>query len=294
MRCGCRSAWKKVKKGNSLIVLCCSGPDDARRGPVVEGGGEGIRPRVEGAGEVAREDREAPGAEPDPKVAAREPQPEAGGRDERKAGERREREVVRGQRRDARELGLRRGEQVPPVVVVDRRARKPGVRGRHGGVAGQRVHEREVHELFGADDGRSDGPKDDEDAGRGPEEDRRELLLVSPDRLADRRGFVGAAAAGEPPDGGHGQDDREQRDPAEARRIQQQRDRPAQIRDDREAQGSREQRGVPAVAEVRAQHREDGEAQNLRRQGPCQNVPHAVRSIVDERRGRAACTAEVA
>ncbi len=25
-RCGCRSAWKNVKKGNSLIVLYCSGP----------------------------------------------------------------------------------------------------------------------------------------------------------------------------------------------------------------------------------------------------------------------------
>ncbi len=25
-RCGCRSAWKNVKNGNSLIVLNCSGP----------------------------------------------------------------------------------------------------------------------------------------------------------------------------------------------------------------------------------------------------------------------------
>ena len=194
----------------------------------------------------------------------------------REAREGRDGEVVGGQRRDARELRLRRGEQVTPVVVVDRGSRHPGVGGRHRGIAREGVQEREVHEFLGADHRRPDGADDQHDAGRGPEEDRGQLLLVAPGGRADRRGFVRGAAPSQPRDARDAEHDDDQHDAPESRRVQQKRERPGQVRDDGEPERPREQRGIPTVAEVGAKHRENGEAQDLRRQGPCQNVPHAA------------------
>ena len=253
------------------------GPDDARGVPVVELGGKRGAPGVEGSGEVAGEDRAETRGQADGEAAARQAESQARRRHEREPGEGRHGEVVGDERRDPGQLRLGGREEVSPVVVADGLARHPRVGGRHARVAGERVQERQVHELLGAEDRGPRRPDGQQDAGRGPEEDRRELFLVAPPG-GPGRGLGGGAPPQEERCAGDRAEREEQRDPPETEGRGERKD-PRRVGHGREAQGPAQQGRVAPVAEECAQQREDGEAHQLGRKGPCQNVPHAVRPL---------------
>ncbi len=262
---------KKREKRELVDRLEFVRSDHARSLEVVEIARERLRPGLEGAREVSGEDRQAPRAQAHPEVPAGQTQPEAGRGDERRRREGRDRQVVGDHRRHVRELALRCGEQVSPVVVVDRPARHPGIRGGHPGKSPEGAQEREVHELFLPEDRRARGADDEQDGRRAPEQRGRELLLVPPD--PGPQGLVGRAAPGVPCRATDQQECEDRREALETE-GRQKRQAPGDVGDEHEAEGPREQGRVPTVAEDAAEDRQDGEAQDLGRQGPCQNVPH--------------------